>query len=121
MRVGPLVALTLLAAGAISFTTSSVLGVIVAEDFFGGALTTVMFAVMMASVDRRVGATQFTVLAAFEVWGKAPAGVSAGLIADHIGYVGTFALGAALSLAFVALVPPLRRDPRLAAAPGARA
>lgn len=94
-----------------------VVGVICAEAFVGGALTTVMFAFMMSKVDRRIGATHFTLLASVEVLGKAPAAPLAGALGDAAGYVPVFALATALSALYVALVPlasaahPSARDP----------
>lgn len=102
LRVIPLVgmwALTL-----ISFGSAEVIVVTCAEHLFGGALTTVMFALMMRSVDRRVGATHFTALAALEVFGKSPGSWLSGLLADQAGYGAVFALGAALSVVYVGLV-----------------
>ena len=48
-------------------TEGKVIAVTSAEHFFGGALTTAMFAFMMSRVDRQIGATHYTVLAAIEV------------------------------------------------------
>jgi MFS transporter, PAT family, beta-lactamase induction signal transducer AmpG len=93
---------------------AGVLGVTLTEEFFGGALTTVMFAFMMSRTDRRIGATHYTLLASVEVAGKAPAGPLAGVLADpkygNLGYANVFALGVALSAAFLALLVPLRRN-----------
>ncbi|RKH01215.1 MFS transporter [Corallococcus sp. CA053C] len=92
---------------------AGVLGVTLTEEFFGGALTTVMFAFMMSRTDRRIGATHFTLLASMEVAGKAPAGPLAGVLADpkfgNWGYANVFLLGVALSAAFLGLLVPLRR------------
>src|SRR5262249_61501381 len=52
--------------------------VVVAEHFCGGALTTVVFATMMARTDKRVGASHYTALAAVEVVGKFPGGGGSG-------------------------------------------
>jgi MFS transporter, PAT family, beta-lactamase induction signal transducer AmpG len=89
----------------------AVVAVLVAEELLGGALTTAMFAFMMARVDPRVGATHFTVLATVEVLGKAAAGPLAGTLADTVGAAPVFALGALLSVLFLALLLPLRREP----------
>ena len=62
-----------------------------AEHFFGGLLTTAMFSLMMASVDRRIGATHFTLLASVEVIGKAAPGLLSGLMADTLGFQAVFA------------------------------
>ena len=97
----------------VGVSDEGVLGVTLAEEFFGGALTTVMFAFMMSRTDRRIGATHFTLLASMEVAGKAPAGPIAGLLADPKfggwGYANVFLLGVALSAGFLALLWPLRR------------
>lgn len=107
LRVGPLVAEWALAAyGA---PEAAVIATTCAEHFFGGVLTTTMFAFMMAQVDRRIGATHFTLLAVVEVVGKAPAGLVSGVLAQTLGYPGLFALGCVLSLAFLLLLVPLRR------------
>ncbi len=113
LRVVPLVGRWLLATGGV--TDSSIIAVTMAEEFFGGALTTVMFAFMMSRVDRRIGATHYTLLASLEVWGKAPAGPLAGWIADPrhglgLGYASVFLLGIVLSVAFLGLLVPLRRQ-----------
>lgn len=86
------------------------------EEIAGGGLTTAMFAFMMARVDRRVGATHYTLLAGVEVAGKSPGSLLSGLLADKLGFLGTFAVGFALSLAFLpflALVRPSRAPTRL--------
>ncbi|GHG70119.1 MFS transporter [Comamonas sp. JC664] len=113
LRVVPLVGRWLLATGGV--TDSSIIAVTMAEEFFGGALTTVMFAFMMSRVDRRIGATHYTLLASLEVWGKAPAGPLAGWLADPrhglgLGYASVFLLGIVLSVAFLGLLVPLRRQ-----------
>lgn len=84
-------------------------GVIAAEQLFGGALTTALFATMMARVDRRIGATHYTLLATVEVAGKLLAAQLSGFVAQGIGYAGTFALATALALGFLALLPFLAR------------
>ncbi|MBI2565850.1 MAG: MFS transporter [Candidatus Schekmanbacteria bacterium] len=89
-----------------------VLGIVCAEHFCGGALTTTMFAFMMSRVDRRIGATHFTLLACVEVLGKSPGSWLSGLLADRTGYAATFLTGLVLSAFFLALLPPLRRWPR---------
>lgn len=70
-----------------------------------------MFAFMMSRVDRRIGATHFTVLASVEVLGKAPAGLLSGVLADAVGYGPVFALSVALSVAFLGLLVPVGRLP----------
>ena len=53
-------------------SASAVIAVTCVEHLFGGAITTVLFALMMRSVDREIGATHYTLLASLEVWGKMP-------------------------------------------------
>ncbi len=120
LRVVPLLGRWLLVQHGV--TEASVIGVTLAEEFFGGALTTAMFAFMMSRVDRRIGATHYTLLASVEVWGKAPVGPFAGWLADRafgggLGYANVFLLGVALSLAFLILLVPLRRQQRAGATP----
>ncbi len=78
------------------------------EEIAGGGLTTAMFAFMMARVDRRIGATHYTLLAGVEVAGKAPGSLFSGVLADAIGFAGTFAVGLGLSLAFLPLLALVR-------------
>jgi PAT family beta-lactamase induction signal transducer AmpG len=109
LRVVPLAAQWLLVAGLIAPTKSAIIAITCAEHFFGGALTTAMFALMMAQVDRRIGATHFTVLASVEVWGKAPAGVMSGLFVDAFGFSPVFLASVVLSAAYVLVLGPLER------------
>lgn len=88
---------------------ADILAVSIAEHFAGGALTTVMFAFMMLRVDKRIGASHYTVLASVEVLGKMPTGLIAGFVADHVGYRATFLLGTALSAVFLLVLIPLRK------------
>lgn len=83
-----------------------------AEHFFSGVLTTVMFALMMSRTDRRIGATHYTLLATIEVLGKAPLSLASGAIAELLSVPIAFAIGVALSLAYVLLLlsPSLRRE-----------
>jgi predicted MFS family arabinose efflux permease len=92
-------------------TASAIIGVTIAEHFFGGALTTAMFAFMMSRIDKSIGATHYTVLASVEVFGKAPGGWLSGLFAEGLGYCRLFALGAALSFAFLPLLWLMRSRP----------
>lgn len=87
---------------------SAVTTVIGSEAFFGGALTTVMFAFMMSRVDARIGASHYTALATVEVFGKMAAGTLGAVLSDHVGYVPVFALATVLSLAFLGLLPFIR-------------
>ena len=84
------------------------------EHAAGGALTTTIFAWMMASVDRRIGASHYTALAAIEVLGKAPGPWIAGLVAQSIGYVPVIAAGLLLSMLPLGILPflaaPITRD-----------
>jgi PAT family beta-lactamase induction signal transducer AmpG len=110
LRVFPLFGRWLLALG--EPTTEAVVAVTLAEEFFGGALTTAMFAFMMSRVDRRIGAAHFTLLAAVELLGKLPIGPVSGILRDDAGwsYAQVFLLGAVLSIAFLLLLLPLRRQ-----------
>ncbi|MGQ9844350.1 MAG: MFS transporter [Spirochaetota bacterium] len=72
--------------------------VTIAEHFFGGMLTTAMFAFMMYTVDKIIGATQYTMLATIEVIGKSPGMWFSGLLADTFGYSNLFVLGIILSI-----------------------
>ncbi|MGE0788823.1 MAG: MFS transporter [Sandaracinaceae bacterium] len=112
LRAGPIVGEWALATYGTS--DASVIAVTCAEHFFGGALTTVMFAFMMSQVDRSIGATHYTALATVEVLGKAPAGLLSGVIARHLGYAGVFGIGAILSVAFLGLLVPVARAQRIA-------
>ncbi|MFQ5527432.1 MAG: MFS transporter, partial [Thermoanaerobaculia bacterium] len=103
-------------------TAERVLAVTCAEHFFGGALTTALFAYMMARVDKRIGATHYTLLASVEVWGKVPAGWASGVIAQARSYTFIFGLAAILSLLFLSLLVPVdKHEPQeLKADPGRR-
>ncbi len=92
-------------------TAGKVIAVTCAEHFFGGALTTAMFAFMMSRVDRRIGATHYTLLAAIEVWGKQPAAWVSGFITGATSYAFIFGLAFVLSVAYLGLLVPLRRRP----------
>jgi len=96
-----------LAMGLIEVGPSSVIAITLAEHFAGGILTTVMFASMMGWVDRRIGATHFTLLASVEVWGKSVSAFVSGLIAEYLGYSGAFAIGITVGVVFLVLVTRL--------------
>ncbi len=91
-------------------TADAVIAVTVAEHFFGGILTTAMFAFMMAQVDRRIGATHFTLFATVEVLGKSFSAWLSGALADATGYPLVYGVATALSVAFLALLVPLSRQ-----------
>lgn len=91
-------------------TAPQVVAVTCAENFLGGALTTALFAFMMSRVDKRIGATHFTALAAIEVWGKLPAAWISGAVAEATSYPILFGLATLLSAAFLLLLLPLRRS-----------
>lgn len=98
-----------LVVGLLPVTAGTVIPIAIVEHFFGGMLTTTMFAWMMSQVDRRIGATHYTVLAALEVLGKSIPGLAAGWLVSLVGFGPLFLLGAGLSLAFVGLLVPLDR------------
>lgn len=75
-----------------------------AEEVSGGALTTAMFAFMMAQIDPRIGATHYTVLASLEVAGKFPGTLVSGIVAHYLGFAACFAAAATLSVAYLPLV-----------------
>ncbi|HET9450726.1 MAG TPA: MFS transporter, partial [Aggregicoccus sp.] len=91
-------------------TPARVLAVSLAENLVGGALTTAVFALMMSRVDRRVGASHYTLLATVELVGKMPGGPIAGLLRGAgWSYASIFATGTLLCVAVLALLVPLRR------------
>lgn len=108
LRVLPLFARAWLALE--PMTDARLIGVTLSEEFFGGALTTAVFAYMMSRVDRKVGASHYTLLASVEVAGKLPAGPVAGLLVGsaHWSYTEAFLLGALLSVLFLLLLLPLK-------------
>jgi MFS family permease len=81
----------------------TVISVTCVEHFFGGAITTVLFTLMMRHTDRAIGATHYTLLASLEVWGKVPLGALSGVIASRCGYGVLFGTATALCLAFAGL------------------
>ena len=81
-----------------------VIAVTCAEHLFGGALTTVMFALMMSKTNPRIGGTHYALLASLEVLGKMPLAALSGVLAAQVGYESTFAIASALSFAFSGLV-----------------
>ncbi|NVB36469.1 MFS transporter [Pseudenhygromyxa sp. WMMC2535] len=81
------------------------------EELAGGALTTAMFAFMMARVDRRIGATHYTLLAGVEVLGKLPMGLLSGVVADRFGFGGAFLGGLGISALCLPLLLLVRGSP----------
>lgn len=73
------------------------------EHVTGGMLTTATFTLMMMMVDKRSGATGYTLLASLETLGRMPGTWASGIFAQSFGY-GTLFLTAAVLSAFV-LVP----------------
>lgn len=90
-------------------TPHRVIAVTCFEHLFGGALTTAMFAFMMGRVDKRIGATHYTLLAAIEVWGKLPSAWLSGFVAARTSYPVLFGVATVLSIAFLALLAPMGR------------
>lgn len=91
-----------------------VIAVTCVEHFLGGAITTVLFALMMRHTRREIGATHYTLLASLEVWGKLPPGAMSGVLAQRAGYPAVFGLATLLSVAF-AMFALRVRAPLLAA------
>lgn len=87
---------------------AAVIAVTCVEHFFAGAITTVLFALMMRHTDRAIGGTHYTLLASLEVWGKAPIGVLSGVIASAVGYPTLFSIATALCVAFALWVGAIR-------------
>lgn len=94
---------------AVEVGSTAVIAVTCLEHLLGGAITTVMFALMMRHTDQQIGATHYTVLASLEVFGKLPASALSGVIAAELGYESLFALATVLSLAFALLARALAR------------
>lgn len=107
LRVLPLAAQWALVAGHGAPTAALIVPLTSAEHFFGGILTTTMFALMMSSVDRRIGATHFTLLASVEVVGKSIPRLLSGWFVDLFGFQPVFAAAVALSALFLAVVSRL--------------
>ncbi len=85
-------------------TSDAIIAITVIEHFFIGVMTTALFAYMMSRVDRRIAATHYTLLASIEVFGKSPGALVSGVLAERAGYTVTFAIGVALSVAYVFVV-----------------
>lgn len=103
LRALPILAIALLAT--LHPPHELLLAAALAEHFFGGLLTTATFAFLMARTDPRIGGAHFTALASVEVLGKFPPSLASGLLAEQIGYAATFTTAAALSLAFLLVLP----------------
>jgi MFS transporter, PAT family, beta-lactamase induction signal transducer AmpG len=78
------------------------------EHLLSGAITTVLFALMMRHTRREIGGTHYTLLASLEVLGKGMLGFFSGAIAQRLGYATLFAIATALSLAFAAFAYAMR-------------
>lgn len=87
---------------------AAVIVVTCVEHLLSGAITTVLFALMMRHTRREIGGTHYTLLASLEVLGKGVLGVFSGSIAQGFGYAGLFAIATLLSLAFALLAYALR-------------
>lgn len=114
-----LIAMWAMVAGYVPTAPGTIIAVTTVEHFFVGLLTTTMFAYMMSQVDKRIGATHFTLLAAVEVAGKSVPGLAAGALVDAFGWAPVFLAGLVLSAAFLLLLVPLRRSQRAALGAGA--
>jgi len=97
--------LTFIQPGAVHIITASLL-----EHFFGGVLTTAVFAFMMFNVDRIIGATHYTIFASIEVAGKAPGAVLSGFVAQRFGYSTCFITGTVISVLVIFLLPLYKRS-----------
>ena len=97
--------------------SQAVIAVTMAEHFFGGALTTAMFAFMMAQVDHRIGATHYTAFATVEVVGKSASGFLAGVLADAVSVPAVYGLATMLSFAYLLVLFPISRTLRNAGTP----
>jgi len=64
---------------------SALQALIMYESFCGGLLTTIIFTYMMASVDKSIGATHYTMLSTVELAGKSIPSITSGLLAEAVG------------------------------------
>ncbi|MAQ13684.1 MAG: MFS transporter [Sandaracinus sp.] len=110
VRVVPLIGQLLLARDP-ELGDGVVIAVTSAEHFFGGALTTAMFAFMMSRVDPRIGGTHFTLLASVEVLGKLPIAPVAGEVAHAYGYLPVFTFAVVASVLYLPLLALVRKSP----------
>jgi hypothetical protein len=88
---------------------AEVIGVTCIEHALGGAITTVLFALMMRATDKTIAGTHYTLLASLEVWGKLPLGALSGFVAVQAGYGGVFGIATLLCVAFAVLAGAVRR------------
>lgn len=102
-------------------TPTRVIAATCIEHAFGGALTTTLFAWMMARVDARVGASHYTLLASCEVLGKLPSSWLSGFLAARAGYFGAFLFATGFSVAYAAALPALQRRAAHALPPAGQA
>ncbi len=110
LRTLPLFAQWMLTSHLLPVDASTVIAITCLEHFFGGMLTTAMFALMMSKVDRRIGATHYTVLASVEVIGKSLTGLSSGWLADRTSYETVNLVSVVVSFAFLLFLVPMRRN-----------
>jgi predicted MFS family arabinose efflux permease len=80
------------------------------EHFFGGMLTTAVFAFMMFNVDKIIGATHYTLFASIEVIGKSPGAALSGFVAQRFGYSACFITGTVISALVILLLPLYKRS-----------
>ena len=108
LRIVPLVGLWWVSSGPI--TEAMAIAITGSLEFFSGALTPAVFAFMMSRVDRKIGASHYTLLAAVEVGGKLVSGSMSGKIADSSSYSTVFGLAVLLSIALLFVLVPVRSD-----------
>lgn len=111
LRLGPMLLQWMLASGLVAATPTTIPLAIWSEAVTGGALTVAMFALMMARVDRSIGAMHYTLLACVEVHGKGLCGMASGVLAQQLGYGALFGWGVVLSALCLPLLLPLRIAP----------
>jgi PAT family beta-lactamase induction signal transducer AmpG len=87
----------------VGLTSGGVITVCLLEHVTGGMLTTAAFTLMMMVVDKRSGATEYTLLASLETIGRMPGTWASGIVAERFGY-GTLFLTATVLSALV-LIP----------------
>lgn len=108
LRLIPLVCITALSL--IRPQACHIIAISLAEHFFGGMLTTAVFAFMMFNVDRIIGATHYTLFASIEVAGKAPGAALSGIVAQRFGYTACFITGTVISALVILLLPLYKRS-----------